>query len=657
MAARRCALLPLLLCLSLAQSAWAVAPTVAISTPANGATVLQTQTVSGTITGTLPVTVTLRADGGTEVDATVINTSFSGSVTFPSGGAHTITATATNADGSDSATIDVAVNPAPVITIDSPVEGFSTGAISVPFSGSVSDDDLDPTDPNALKVNGTAFPLDGSNHFSGTVNVGTGNVRLRFVSKDKGGNTTIEDVNGTRSSVCIDPTAPTPDNSDPSKPHLFIVDRLDDLPLQSGEFDPNSAVACDVRRDLHPNSDPPQFDPPGGRCTLRAALQVANAHTGVDLIQLPSSGLVKLTRQGEGDDRGDLDVKDDVFIAGFGRDISGIDARKLKDRIIDVAPGKSLTMFGATLQGGQTPKKSDESGGCIRFAGGRTDTNDPTKVATFRANNLALLDCKSGADGGAIELQQDPNAVPPVWDVQDPNAADPANVSKLTCGAIARSSAKKDGGAIHSQQGVLVLRNTTIAFTSAGASGGAVSVRDGRLVLKNSTLSTNKAKTGGGLSLAGGADATINNTTFAKNKAKKGMSLSTSDEGGGANDLVVSNTILGDKPKSTCDLTGTSPLVSDGGNLDPGETCHLSDAADLPPNTDPRLDKLATNAGTPTHALLPDSPAIDAGVFALCEPLDERDKPRVDGPGGPANNTSPDQCDIGAFEFASTPSP
>lgn len=61
----------------------------------------------------------------------------------------------------------------------------------------------------------------------------------------------------------------------------------------------------------------------------------------------------------------------------------------------------------------------------------------------------------------------------------------------------------------------------------------------------------------------------------------------------------------------------------------------------------PMLGPLADNGGpTWTHALLPGSPAIDAGDPALCEATDQRGVARPkngDGDGNPV-------CDIGAFE-------
>ncbi|MCZ6768321.1 MAG: hypothetical protein O7D93_03645, partial [Acidobacteria bacterium] len=63
---------------------------------------------------------------------------------------------------------------------------------------------------------------------------------------------------------------------------------------------------------------------------------------------------------------------------------------------------------------------------------------------------------------------------------------------------------------------------------------------------------------------------------------------------------------------------------------------------------DPLLDPLADNGGpTFTHALLPDSPAIDAGDNAACPDTDQRGLSRpIDG-----NEDGDAICDIGAYEF------
>jgi hypothetical protein len=92
--------------------------------------------------------------------------------------------------------------------------------------------------------------------------------------------------------------------------------------------------------------------------------------------------------------------------------------------------------------------------------------------------------------------------------------------------------------------------------------------------------------------------------------------------------------------------TGSHPITSEGHNLEDTDTCGLTGPGDLR-NTDPKLGPLADNGGlTQTQALLPGSPAIDAGSTDCPPPA--TDQRGVSRPQGPA-------CDIGAFELESSP--
>ena len=78
-------------------------------------------------------------------------------------------------------------------------------------------------------------------------------------------------------------------------------------------------------------------------------------------------------------------------------------------------------------------------------------------------------------------------------------------------------------------------------------------------------------------------------------------------------------------------------------NLISDSSCPFAVPAANIRNTNPLLGLLQLNGGTtPTHALLPGSPAIDSANSAFCTPVDQR---RVARPRGPL-------CDIGAFEAA-----
>jgi len=87
------------------------------------------------------------------------------------------------------------------------------------------------------------------------------------------------------------------------------------------------------------------------------------------------------------------------------------------------------------------------------------------------------------------------------------------------------------------------------------------------------------------------------------------------------------------------DCSGT--ITSLGHNLESADPCAFAATGDLS-NTNPLLGPLADNGGkTLTLALLPGSPAINAGTNVGCPATDQRGVPR------PQFGT----CDIGAYEF------
>ena len=157
---------------------------------------------------------------------------------------------------------------------------------------------------------------------------------------------------------------------------------------------------------------------------------------------------------------------------------------------------------------------------------------------------------------------------------------------------------------------------STISGNSAEVNGGGVLSRV-TVDIVNSTITGNTAQTeGGGVSYFGPRAAA-----------------------GGRDGIILSNTII----------AGNSALVSQecsglirslGHNLSGDDTCKLNQPTDLS-TTNPLLGPLQNNGGpTDTHALLPGSPAIDAGDDATCPDADQRGIFR---PQGLA-------CDMGAVE-------
>jgi hypothetical protein len=92
-------------------------------------------------------------------------------------------------------------------------------------------------------------------------------------------------------------------------------------------------------------------------------------------------------------------------------------------------------------------------------------------------------------------------------------------------------------------------------------------------------------------------------------------------------------------------------MTSDGYNLSSDKSCKFNNSGDLN-STNPRLGRLQNNGGpTQTMALLPGSPAIDAGNASGCTDgrgrllkTDQRGKPRPD------KEDHGVGCDIGAYE-------
>ena len=107
--------------------------------------------------------------------------------------------------------------------------------------------------------------------------------------------------------------------------------------------------------------------------------------------------------------------------------------------------------------------------------------------------------------------------------------------------------------------------------------------------------------------------------------------------------VQLKNTLLRGGSPNNC----SSTILSNGNNLEDANTCGLTAGGDLK-QRNPSLGFLALNGGTTlTYALMPFSPAIDAGSNTGCPLTDQRGVARpMDG-----NRSGPAVCDIGAYEF------
>jgi CSLREA domain-containing protein len=206
-----------------------------------------------------------------------------------------------------------------------------------------------------------------------------------------------------------------------------------------------------------------------------------------------------------------------------------------------------------------------------------------------------------------------------------------------------------NGGGILNTAGLLNLSASTVARNTATNWGGGIETRPGAASnLVNSTFSGNSASIDGGGIDTTGATTTLLNVTVTGNVADADGN-GTGQAGGIGNfggtttmrsSLIAANTDRGGQSPD-CINTAAATFSSLGQTLIGSTTgCAYAAAAGDVTGVDPRLGPLANNGGpTPTHALLPGSPAINKG--AGCAKGDQRGVPRAAG----------GACDIGAYEL------
>ena len=377
---------------------------------------------------------------------------------------------------------------------------------------------------------------------------------------------------------------------------------------------PSSAVAIEF--DVTTTDDAPDAVIDGvcadatGACTLRAAVQEANASTDPagDVIRVPAGKYV-LTEQGPDEDEaetGDLDLTRDVTIVGAGMAATIVQGKK--DRVFEVPFAATAVITDLAITKGSigTKKrvKADES-----FNGGGLASE-----GTVTLERVIVSRNKSADDGGGL--------------------SNVFGTMVLRDVLVEANKAKDDAGGLEHDGGTVMLERVTFVKNKAKDEAGAMEVEQGTLSATNATFSQNKARFGGAINAEQDGVVELSSATFFKNKAKEPSGAIQNEDDGATVELT--NVLFDGHKKGAC--TGT--IVSNGGNLETGATCQLG-AGDLSDVGNGGLEKLDENGGaTPTHALAPDSPALDAGTQDGCPAEDQRGEGRDDG-----------ACDVGAFEL------
>jgi LPXTG-site transpeptidase (sortase) family protein len=349
----------------------------------------------------------------------------------------------------------------------------------------------------------------------------------------------------------------------------------------------------------------------GDSCTLRQAINLANASAGTDTITFSLSGTTTLGSTLP-------TITSTMTLDGSGQAVTVSGANSY--RVLDVASTGNLSIYYLTIANGNDSAVWPDGGGGIRNQG----TISTISNSTFSGNS-------TGGVGGGIY-----------------NYGNGATITTITKSTFSGNSAS-GGGAIYNNLGTITtIVNSTFSGNTAINGGGGILNRGTFTTLANSTFYNNRVTSGqgGGIYLWEGVLAEIVNSTFSGNSA--------SSDGGGIYAFgyvtTIANTIIANNSAGTAGSEncygGSGPTTSTN-NLTDSLGCWSFTDTLIPAN---HLGPPANNGGpTQTMALLatlPANPAIDSGEAGTCASAavndqDQRGTVRPQGAG----------CDIGAFEF------
>lgn len=460
-------------------------------------------------------------------------------------------------------------------------------------------------------------------------------------------------------------------------------------PLFAFTFDVDSAADA-----VDANPGDGRCQTAGGNCTLRAAIQEANAWLGADAIRLPA-GNYFITIDGANEDdaaTGDLDIKDDLTITGAANNTTVIDGSN-KDRVFDVVAVVNFTLKNVTVTHGSV--SNSHIGAGIKSVGALVLDDD-----IITSNN-------NGDSGGGGVANEQGSLTLNYSEVRGNRASSFGGIQHnfgtlIIDHSVISNNTAGSGAGIGIFNGTATITDSSIdsnlgAATQGGQGGGIYNA--GNLKVLRSTIDKNVGAQGGGIANAGTGSVTVVNSTIDENISQSGGGILNQSPGQGTNQttpslFVISSTINSNSANGTRDpnqqlqngygggifYTKSITLLmnsivsnnsantdgadcsdgsifndyapgtinSQGHNLDTSNTCQLTGTGDKP-NTSPLLGALANNGG-PTQTLEPNtgSPAIDAGDPTGCKDesdntltMDQRGFPRPD---------SSTVCDIGAVE-------
>jgi hypothetical protein len=327
-------------------------------------------------------------------------------------------------------------------------------------------------------------------------------------------------------------------------------------------------------------------------------------------------------------------VTSDIAIGGRGARIERAGTPGTPPFRIITVNGGHLTLSAVTLSNGLVVGAAGSNGqrmrgGAILVRGGGLTLADTTIQRSSVQGGAATAPDGDGGEAGGGALAVDDTDTAAITIVRSTLHGNQAAGGTGGPNRRDRSSGAAYGGAIavagQAATSVLLLESTISGNHASGGDnpgwGGGIMVLGGRLEIYRSLLTANDASggisAGGGFSMLGGR-------------------------------VLYQNTIIsGNRAAELRDCDGPGSLSLGFNLLEPDDGC-AGDARGDQTATDARLAPLTDNGGwTATHALLPDSPAIDAAEPGLFQFSDQRGLALPHGP----------QPDIGPYEFGAAPPP
>ncbi len=324
-----------------------------------------------------------------------------------------------------------------------------------------------------------------------------------------------------------------------------------------------------------------------------------------------------------------LSIAQDLTINGPGASLLAVSGGNTF-RVFNISSG-SVTMSGVTIRDGND--QSIGLGGGVNNAGALTLTNT-TVFSNTAVSGAAGINNTGNLIVSSSSLLSNTKPTGVGGGIYN-HAGGYAMVDQST---IAGNHANVGGGIFN--EGSLTLTNSTLSGNIGSVSG--IYIANATLTMSNTTVTGDSGGTNVIFLISSGsglASATLLNSTIVSN-TENGILMNAFNSA--TSTVSLKNSIIANNNGVNNIVVISGTLTSLGHNLSNG-TIPNATTGDQQNVADIRVGALANNGGaTQTMALLPGSPAINAGSNSGCPATDQR--------GALRPRTTQNPCDIGAFE-------